>query len=467
MKIQYTKSEGVSIGYSVSGEGKKSILYVPGAYSNLALERYIPETLEWLKFLCSFGRAITFDKRATGVSDRSARPLNLDQQIVDVEAVRVATNSEKLIVCGLSQGAPLAILYSLAYPERVTALILIEGVCCDAKDPYATLTDSNTLFDWDRSLAAIDSDFSKWCLDFTRQMYPDATPEDLNLEVEYMQATASPASYRFIWCCLMGFDLRPMLRHVSHPTIVIHGKEDQLYSVKHGRYLAEKIPGAQYVELESNNHAIMYDPAVLHQLKESIERFINNLPLEQEGELSVETFSTEMSTDIEGSDFVEQATIVFTDIVSSTELVTQVGDAAARDLFLKHDKIIRDQLKKYAGRELQNLGDGFMLSFSSATYAIRCACAMQQTITQDLPQVKLKIGINTGEVVMREGDHPFGQAVVIASRIAERCAGQQILVSDISKGLAAGSNFAFTEIGNFRPKGIDYSVKLFEVIWSE
>jgi len=466
MKIQYTKSEGVSIGYSVSSEGDQTVIYVPGAYSNLALERYIPETVEWLKFLGSFGRVITFDKRATGVSDRNARPLNLDQQIVDVEAVRVATNSEKLIVCGLSQGAPLAILYALAFPERVTALILIEGVCCDARDPYASLTDSNTLFDWNRSLADIDSDFSKWCLDFSRLMIPDATPEDLNLEVEYMQATASPASYRFIWCCLMGFDLRPMLRHVAHPTIVIHGKEDQLYSVQHGRYLAENIPGAKYVELETNFHGPMYDPDVLPKLKESIEQFIKSLPPDQVIEFSERKISTEMLTDIEEIDFVEQATIVFTDIVSSTEFVTQVGDAAARDLFLKHDKIIRNQLKKYGGRELQNLGDGFMLSFPSATYAIHCACAMQQTISQYLPQLKLKIGINTGEVVIREGNHPFGQAVVIASRIVEKCSSQQILISEISKGLAAGSKFACSGIGKFKPKGIDHSIKLFEVLWS-
>ena len=465
MKIQYTKSEGVSIGYSVSGEGKKSILYVPGAYSNLALKD-IPN-FRMVKFLCSFGRAITFDKRATGVSDRSARPLNLDQQIVDVEAVRVATNSEKLIVCGLSQSAPLAILYSLAYPERVTALILIEGVCCDAKDPYATLTDSNTLFDWDRSLAAIDSDFSKWCLDFARQMYPDATPEDLNLEVEYMQATASPASYRFIWCCLMGFDLRPMLRHVSHPTIVIHGKEDQLYSVKHGRYLAEKIPGAQYVELESNNHAIMYDPAVLQQLKESIEKFIKDLPPEHESEPSVGTISTEMFANIEESEIVEQATIVFTDIVSSTDLVTKVGDASARDLFLKHDKIVRNQLKKYGGKELQNLGDGFMLTFASATDAIKCACKIQQQILEELPTIQIRIGINTGEVVRREAKHPFGQAVVVASRIVSECMGGQILISDVAKQLAAGSKLSFVERGRFKPKGFDDSIKLFEVVWSE
>jgi len=467
MKIEYTKSEGVSIGYSVSGEGEKTVIYVPGAYSNLALERYIPETVEWLEFLGNFGRVVTFDKRATGVSDRSARPLSLDQQIVDVEAVRVATNSEKLIVCGLSQGAPLAILYGLAYPERVTALILIEGVCCDARDPYASLTDSNTLFDWGRSLADIDSDFSKWCLDLTRLMIPDATPEDLNLEVEYMQATASPASYRFIWSCLMGFDLRPMLRHVTHPTIVIHGKEDKLYSAQHGRYIAENIPGAKYVELESNYHGLMYDPDVLPQLEESIEEFINSLLPDQESEPSDRIISTEMSVDIEGSDIVEQATIVFTDIVSSTKIVTQVGDAAARDLFLKHDKIIRNQLINYGGRELQNLGDGFMLSFTSATVAIKCACKIQQQISKAFPLIHIRIGINTGEVVRREAKHPFGQAVVVASRIVSECKGGQLLVSDVTKQLTAGSGFSYIERGTFQPKGFDDTIKLFEVVCAE
>ena len=219
MAIQYTNSEGVSIGYSISSEGKETVIFVPGAFSNLTIDKYFPESVSWNEFLGRFGRVINFDKRGTGVSDRSTRPLNLDQQVVDVEAVRVAGNCEDLIVCGLSQGAPLAVLYALAYPERVRALILLEGVCCDAKDPYAGLSDSNTLFDWERTVADLDSDYSKWWLDHAQMIYPDARPEDIELYIEYAYATASPAAHRFIWCCLMGFDLRPMLRHVTHPTL--------------------------------------------------------------------------------------------------------------------------------------------------------------------------------------------------------------------------------------------------------
>ena len=155
----------------------------------------------------------------------------------------------------------------------------------------------------------------------------------------------------------------------------------------------------------------------------------------------------------------------FSDIVSSTDLVTQLGDAAARDIFLQHDQIIRNQLKKYSGRELQNLGDGFMLSFESASAAIKCSCDIQQEISRNIASIKVRMGINTGEVVRREGRHPFGQAVVIASRITSKAKGEQILVSDITRQLTSGGRFPFLEKGRFKPKGFSRSIKLHEVFW--
>ena len=189
----HTKAEDVSIGYNVSGEGEESIIYVPGAYSNLTIEQMTPESIAWEKFLGRFGRVINFDKRATGVSDRSARPLNLDQQVVDVEAVRAATDSENLILVGLSQGAPLGVLYALAFPERTRALILLEGVCCDARNPYRELSASNTLFDWDSSVYDLDNNYDKWAEHWTRMMFPDADQEMIDFNLNYMYATASPA----------------------------------------------------------------------------------------------------------------------------------------------------------------------------------------------------------------------------------------------------------------------------------
>jgi class 3 adenylate cyclase len=182
--------------------------------------------------------------------------------------------------------------------------------------------------------------------------------------------------------------------------------------------------------------------------------------------------STQLSPVGERTDFsagvgetVEQATIVFSDMISSTEMVTRLGDAAARDLFLQHDKIVRDQIKKYKGRELQTLGDGFMLSFESPSAAIKCACDIQKELSQNIPSIKIRIGINTGEVVRREGQIPFGQAVFVASRLANKAKAEQILVSDVTKHLAAGSGFQFVERGRTKLKGIGEILKLYEVVW--
>lgn len=168
---------------------------------------------------------------------------------------------------------------------------------------------------------------------------------------------------------------------------------------------------------------------------------------------------------INGSEVVEQATILFSDIVSSTDMVTQLGDSAARDIFLKHDQLVQKQVKKHGGRELQNLGDGFMLSFKSASAAIKCACDIQREISNKVASIKVRIGVNTGEVVRREGEHPFGQAVVVASRILSRAKGEQILVSNVTRQLASGGAFSFLERGRFKPKGFKESMNVYEVNW--
>jgi len=435
MAIQYTKSEGVSIGYSISSEGEHTVIYVPGAYSNLAIERYIPESVEWEKFLGRFGRVIQFDKRATGVSDRSARPLNLDQQVVDVEAIRVATKSDKLIVCGLSQGAPLAVLYALAYPERVTALVLMEGVCCDARDPYATLSDSNTLFDWERTLAEIDSDFSKWCISFTQMMFPDAKPEDLESNVEYMHATASPASHRFIWCCLMGFDLRPMLRHVTHPTLVVHGKDDQLYTVQHGKYFAEHIPGAEFLELKSNYHVHMFDASVFSLLQEGIENFINKLPAGQPDEVSARIIYT----------------VLFTDIVGSTEQQRELGDRVWTEKISIFEANSTRIVEMCRGKVIRLTGDGVKAAFEVPGDGLRAA----SLLSHDANELghPIRIGIHTGEAQW-SGDDLHGIAINIASRVADQAGAGEVLTTTVTQGIVEGGNYEFTDWGDADLKGL-------------
>jgi pimeloyl-ACP methyl ester carboxylesterase len=435
MAIQFTKSEGVSIGYTVSSKGEQSIIYVPGAYSNLAIERYFPESVAWEKFLGRFGRVINFDKRATGVSDRSARPLNLDQQVVDVEAVRVATNSKDLIICGLSQGAPLAILYALAYPERTRALILLEGVCCDANDPYSSLSDSNTLFDWDQSLEVIDSDFSKFCINFTKMIFPDAGPEEIDVNVEYMHATASPASFRFIWCCLMGFDLRPMLRHVRHPTLVVHSKDDQHYPVQHGRYFAEHIPGAKYLELDSNCHMPMFDPDALAEFQEGIEKFITELPPSQAEESSSRVIST----------------VLFSDIVDSTEQQRELGDRVWTEKIRDFEANTTAIVEQCRGEVIRSTGDGVKAAFEVPGDGLRAA----RLLVKDANELghPVRVGLHTGEVQWSNNDL-HGMAVNIASRVSDQADAGEVLTTTVTQGIVEGGDYTFTDWGETELKGI-------------
>lgn len=435
MAIQYIKSEGVSIGYTVSGEGNETIIYIPGMYSNLALERYIPETVSWVKFLGRFGRVVNFDKRATGVSDRTTRPLNLDHQVVDLEAIRVATNTEKFIICGLSQGAPLALLYALAYPEHVRALVLIEGLCCDAKDPYDSLSDTNTLFDWERSLADLDADFHQWCLNFLQMVYPDYGPNDFDAEVEYMQATASPAAYRFNWACVMGFDLRPMLRHVNHPALVIHAANDQLYPVQHGRYLAEHISGAEYLELESNCHVPMYDSKALPELQQGIEQFISNLPANK----------------VDDSPSRIVSTVLFTDIVGSTELQSELGDRAWTEKISRFETNSNKIIEDCRGKVIRLTGDGVKAVFEVPGDGLRAA----SLLIRDADQLghPIRAGLHTGEAQW-SGDDLHGTAVNIASRVADQAATGEVLTTNVTQGIVEGGDFVFADWGTVDLKGI-------------
>lgn len=435
MAIKYTKSEGVSIGYSVAGSGDQSLIYVPGAFSNLAIERYIPECVAWEEFLKKFGRIITFDKRATGVSDRTARPLNLDQQVVDVEAVRAASGAEDLIVCGLSQGAPLAVLYALAYPERTRALILLEGVCCDAADPFADLSDRNTLFDWERSLAKIDSDFMAWCWDFSNHMAPNQSKEELDLSVEYMLATASPSSHRFIWCCLMGFDIRPMLRHVTQPTLVIHGNEDLLYPVAHGRYFAEHIPGAEYFETSSGFHMPMFDQAILPEVHERIERFISGLSPRRANTEAVRFVST----------------IMFTDIVDSTNQQRELGDQAWSEKISCFEKNSNTIVERCRGKVVGVTGDGIMATFDVPGDGLRAARALIQD-ADDLGH-PVRIGLHTGEIQITDSGVQ-GLAVTMASRVAEMAGAGEVLTTTVTQGIVEGGDHQFTDWGEVDLKGI-------------
>ena len=266
-------------------------------------------------------------------------------------------------------------------------------------------------------------------------VFPDASPEAIDQNLEYMHATASPASHRFIWCCLMGFDIRPMLRHVNHPTLVIHATGDQLYSVEHGKYFAEHIPGAQFLELQCNYHMPMFDPDALAVLQNSIEKFIDRLPATRIDEPLARIVST----------------VLFSDIVESTIHQQKLGDRAWTDtisVFETNSSTIVDRCR---GKIIRFTGDGIKAAFDVPGDALRAA----QLLIQDANEQghPIRIGLHTGEVQW-SGDDIHGTAVNIAARVADEADAGEVLTTTVTQGIVEGGDYTFTDWGEAKLKGI-------------
>lgn len=448
--IQFVKrKDGVKIAYSVFGEGQPLVMPPPWVTS-LAFVLEDPFSNQFIEKLARKSMVIYYDKHGCGQSDRDRKEFTLESELFDLETVVEHLDFDEFTLFGASMSGPLSISYTARHPKRVNRLILY-GTFANgeklAKKKVQVAITSLIRASWGLGSKAIASFF-----------IPEPKAEELQSLAKFQRLSSGPEiAARLLELCY-SIDVTEALSDIQIPTLILHREEDKTISIRNGRQLASEIPDALFKILNGTAHPPWYGES--KQIIEEILEFLG------EGETlgQVDRADTLAAED---SEIVEQATIVFTDIVSSTDVVTQLGDAASRDLFIKHDKIVRNQLKTHGGKELQNLGDGFMLSFASATAAINCACKIQQQILEDLPKIQVRIGINTGEVVRREAKHPFGQAVVVASRIVSECKGGQLLVSDVTKQLTAGSGFSFIERGTFKPKGFNDRIKLFEVVWAE
>lgn len=448
--IQFVKrKDGVKIAYSKFGKGQPLVIPPPWVTSlRCVLED--PFMNQFMEQLAQKVMVVFYDKHGCGQSDRDREEFTLESELFDLETVVNQLGLEQFSLFGSSMSGPLSISYIVRHPKRITRLIL-----------YGTYADGKTLAKKEVQSAIISliresRGFGSRAL--ADIFIPGGTKEELQSLANYQQLSSSPEITARMLELFYLVDVTEALSTIKTPTLILHREGDKSISIRHGRQLASEIPNSSFKILSGDAHPAWYGES--NQITEEIFEFLG------EGKAPEKVDNTEALA-VEDSEIVEQATIVFTDIVSSTDLVTQVGDAASRDLFIKHDKIVRNQIEKYGGKELQNLGDGFMLSFASATAAIKCACKIQQQISEHLPAIQVRIGINTGEVVRREAKHPFGQAVVVASRIVSECKGGQLLVSDVTKQLTAGSGFSFIERGTFQPKGFNDSIRLFEVVWTE
>jgi class 3 adenylate cyclase/pimeloyl-ACP methyl ester carboxylesterase len=446
--VQFVRrKDGVTLAYSIFGSGPPLVMPPPWVTS-LSFAMEDPFMSKYLERLAQHMTVIFYDKHGCGQSDRDRKEFTLESELLDLETVVDHIGFEEFSLLGTSMAGPISISYAARHSKRVTRLIL-----------YGTFANGENLANKKVQAAIISLVEASWGMGskaLADIFIPGANPDELQSLAKYQRLSSSSDIAARILELVYSIDVTKILSSIKIPTLILHRDHDKAILIHHGRHLAAEIPDAQFKILSGNHHPPWYGES-----DEVINEVLNFCGIVT----TDKTRDDVLDFSAEDSETAEQATIVFTDMASSTDLVSRLGDSAARDIFRQHDNIIREQIKKYHGTELQNLGDGFMLSFESATAAIKSACAIQKEIAQNLPQLHIRIGINTGEVVKREGRRPFGQAVVMASRIVSECEGGQILISDISRQLAAGSKFSFAEKGKFKPKGFDESIRIHEVVW--
>jgi len=454
------REDGVRIAYSEFGKGQPLVCPAPWVTS-LSYIFEDPFAKQFWGRLAQGVKVISYDKHGCGQSDRNRKDFTLETELLDLETVISHLGLAEFNLLGSSMAGPVSIEYTARYPKRVTRLILYGAYAKGkdlAKEEVRSVLISLVRASWGLGSKAIADIF-----------HPEANTKELQSLAKFQRDSASPEIAAKLMELCFSFDVSELLSDINTPTLILHREGDRVVTIDHGRRLAIEIPNARFKVFKGKIHPWWYGETnhIIEEIFEFIGRRESGAPVSDTSEATNKKDRLEDvdGLPIDGAEIVEQATIVFSDIVSSTDLVTQLGDAAARDIFLQHDQIIRAQIKKYGGKELQNLGDGFMLSFESASAAIKCACDIQQEISRNIASIKVRMGINTGEVVRREGRHPFGQAVVIASRIASKAKGEQILVSDVTRQLTSGGRFPFLEKGRFKPKGISRSIKLYEVFW--
>jgi class 3 adenylate cyclase len=428
-QTRYAKSGEASIAYQVVGDGPVDLVFVSGPASHVEVEWENPDGARALEQLASFTRLVRFDRRGTGLSDPVERPPTLEQQMDDLRAVMAAVGLERTAIFG-GTDAGLGALFAATYPEEVTALVLW-GVAARAAD-YVTpeLTA--------RVLDAIEH----YGEDGFLKIFAPSRVGDRRFEEwwgRWERASASPGMARKLLEFTAQTDLTAILPTIRVPTLVLHRSGDRFVPVELGRDLASQIPGARFVELPGID-SYGWSGEVETVLDE-VEEFLTGSRGRREPDRVL-------------------ATVLFTDIVGSTDHASRLGDRRWRALLEGHDAVVREQLQRWRGREVKTVGDGFLATFDGPARAVRCAEAIVRAV-QPLG-VEVRAGVHTGECE-RIGDDVGGIAVHIGARIGALAQGGEVLVSSTVRDLVAGSGLRFAERGAQQLKGVPDEWRLFAV----
>jgi pimeloyl-ACP methyl ester carboxylesterase len=427
--VRYADREGASIAWSALGDGPVDLLLILGGLSNLEHMWEEPGLARWFERLAAFSRLILMDRRGVGLSDPATGTMTLDDEAEDVLAVLDAAGSERAVLLAYAWGGPVAIHTAARRPERVYALLLYAAV---ATGRVATDDFGHSWEDTDRE-PEIAQTLAQWGTGAPLEQVAPSRAHDERLRAwmaRLARLSSSPGAMRRLWESTNAYDARPDLPGLRVPTLILHRTGDRAVDVRHSRDLAERIPGARYVELPGEDNL----PSVgdTEALVAEIEEFL--------------TGSRRRS--------IERAllTIVVTDIVGSTTLAADLGDRAWRDLLATHHAIVRREIDRYDGQEVKSLGDGFLIAFGGAPSAAhRFALAITEAVRA--ASLEIRVGLHTGECEII-GDDVGGMAVHIAARIAELAGPGEIWASGTAFGTVVGSGLRFEMRGSEVLKGV-------------
>jgi class 3 adenylate cyclase/dienelactone hydrolase len=430
---RYAKAGDVHIAYQVFGEGPLNVVFAPPAFTNVEHWWDEPDISRWLLRLASYARVVMFDKRGTGLSDRVADLPGLDQRMDDLRAVMDAVGMEHAALLGISEGGTMSALFAATYPNRCRALVL-----------YGAFARITSLFPTQEAFAQfLDYIDHAWGSGGSVAMFAASRANDPAFQRWWgknERLGASPAGVAAYMRMNLRIDISDIVSTIRVPTLVIHRTDDKAINVEGGRFLAENVPGARYIELPGVDH-IPFVGDNADDIADAIEEFLtgSRAPVAADRVL---------------------ATVLFTDIVGSTEKAAALGDHRWRDLLDNHHSTIRRTLSRFRGHEIKTTGDGVLATFDGPARGVRCACAIADEIRP--LGIEVRAGLHTGECEMI-GDDVGGIAVHIGARVTALAGAGEVLVSSTVKDLVAGSGLRFGDRGGHSLKGVPGKWRIFAV----
>ncbi|HZO78183.1 MAG TPA: adenylate/guanylate cyclase domain-containing protein [Solirubrobacteraceae bacterium] len=442
-ETRYALSRDVHIAYQVIGEGPFDLVFVPGYVTHMELQWRLPGFGEFLTDLGSFCRLIRFDKRGTGMSDPVSGAPSLETRMDDVRAVMDAADSQRAAFYGLSEGAAMSILFAATYPERTGALVVRS---CSPRTLWAPD------FPWGRRESAYQREVDQALRVYAPRAEAREAVRALGMQdedeveafIDFIRYGASPGMLAALYRMNREIDIRDVLPTVRVPSLVLHGSDDRIVPVEVAEYTARRLPSARFVELPGVGHLALRAGGTL--LQTEVQRFLTDI------------WQAGGWNEVEPDRML--ATVLFTDIVESTVKAIELGDRRWREVLERHNALVRRELLRFRGREVDTTGDGFLATFDGPARAIRCACSIVDGV-RDL-DLSIRAGLHTGECEVADGK-VAGIAVHTGARVAAQAQADEVLVSSTVRDLVAGSGIAFTERGVHDLKGIPGEWRLFAV----